>query len=234
MAARAQNLGWRAVHDEALRRIQAREWAPGTMIPGEEDLATELGCARATVNRALRELADAGLLERRRKAGTRVAELPNRRAHLSIALIAEEIESRGARPGYALIARDNAPIPPAQRHALGLAPGADTLRIEALHLADGRPYVHENRWINLAAMPLARTADFAMMSANEWLLRHAPFAHGTLDYSAEATGEAAAPHMGCPPQAPAMVLERATFGPDHPITWVRLTYAPGYRLHMDI
>jgi GntR family histidine utilization transcriptional repressor len=234
MTARTQGLGWQDVHDEALRRIQAREWAPGALIPGEEDLASELGCARATVNRALRELAAAGLLERRRRAGTRVAELPNRRAHLSISLIAEQIEARGARPGYALIACDAAPIPVAQRHALGLGPDVATIRVEALHLADGRPYVHENRWINLAAMPTARSTDFSGISANEWLLRNAPFAHGTLDYTADAAGEMAAPHLGCTAQTPAMVLERATFGPAHPITWVRLTYAPGYRLHMDI
>lgn len=225
--------GWQAVHDEALRRIQTREWAPGALIPGEEDLAAELGCARATVNRALRELAGAGLLERRRKAGTRVAEIPSRRAQLSIPRIADEIESRGARPGYALIAADDAPMPQARRHALGLGPETPTRHVEALHLADGRAYVHEKRWISLAAMPAAARADFAAMSANEWLLRHAPFSHGTLDYSAAPAGAAAA-HLGCDPEAPAMRLDRATFGPEIPITWVRLTYAPGYHLHIDI
>lgn len=230
---RATPTGWQAVHDEALRRIQTREWPPGALIPGEEDLAAELGCARATVNRALRELAEAGLLERRRKAGTRVTEVPSRRAQMSISRIAEEIETRGARPGYALIAADDTPMPPARRHALGIGPDTPTRHVEALHLADGAPYVHENRWISLAAMPPAASADFTTMSANEWLLRHAPFSHGTLDYSAAAAGEAAS-HLGCDAQTPVMVLDRATFGPETPITWVRLTYAPGFHLHMKI
>ena len=63
---------WRSVHDEVLRRIHAREWAPGSLIPNEADLALEFGCARSTVNRALRTLAEAGLLDRRR-AGSAMA-----------------------------------------------------------------------------------------------------------------------------------------------------------------
>jgi GntR family transcriptional regulator, histidine utilization repressor len=46
-----------------------------------------LGCARATVNRALRDLAEAGLLERRRKGGTRVPLTPVRKATFEIAII---------------------------------------------------------------------------------------------------------------------------------------------------
>lgn len=31
-----------------LRRIRARDWPPGSVIPNEADLAVEFGCARAT------------------------------------------------------------------------------------------------------------------------------------------------------------------------------------------
>ena len=68
---------WQAVADEVLARIRRRDWAPGDLIPNEVDLAGEMGCARTTVNRALRHLAEAGYLERRRKAGTRVALMLN-------------------------------------------------------------------------------------------------------------------------------------------------------------
>ena len=70
--------GWEAIHANVLQRIRTREWGPGALIPTEEALAREFGCARATVSRALREVAAAGLLERRRKAGTRVALQPVR------------------------------------------------------------------------------------------------------------------------------------------------------------
>ena len=52
--------------------IQTGIWKQDGLIPVEVALAKEFGCARATVNRALRELAEEGILERRRKAGTPV------------------------------------------------------------------------------------------------------------------------------------------------------------------
>jgi formimidoylglutamate deiminase len=84
---------WQAVQDEVRRRIAERVWRPGAFIPHEADLAREFGCARATVNRALRELAEEGLLDRRRKAGTRVAVNPIRRARFDIPVIRDEIEA---------------------------------------------------------------------------------------------------------------------------------------------
>ena len=71
--------GWEHIRAEVQRRIRDRQWPHGAMIPTEEELAAEFGCARATVNRALRDLAQSGVLERRRKAGTRVVALPVRR-----------------------------------------------------------------------------------------------------------------------------------------------------------
>ena len=97
---------WQSVQEEALRRISNRQWKPGATIPSELELAQEFGCARVTVNRALRGLAEAGLLDRRRKAGTRVALLPVRKATLSIPIIRTEIEAKGFAYSYCLLARD--------------------------------------------------------------------------------------------------------------------------------
>jgi len=81
------------------------EWKPGDLIPNEADLALEFGCARTTVNRALRALAETGLLDRRRKAGTRVAAQPVAKATLDIAVIRQEVEARGQTYSYRRIAR---------------------------------------------------------------------------------------------------------------------------------
>lgn len=91
--------GWEAIRDEVMGRVRARRWPPGALIPNEKVLATEFGVARATVNRALRELAEAGVLERRRRAGTRVAALPVRKATLDIPVIRQEVDPRGGRAG---------------------------------------------------------------------------------------------------------------------------------------
>ena len=55
---------WQAIRADVLGRIRSGEWPPGSLIPTEQMLSIEMGCARATVNRALRELADSGIIQR--------------------------------------------------------------------------------------------------------------------------------------------------------------------------
>lgn len=221
---------WQSVQDEVLRRIRSREWKPGELIPNEADLAAEFGCARTTVNRALRDLADSGLVERRRKSGTRVALHPVGKAVIEIPVIRQEIETGGQRYGYALLSRDVAPPPARVAYALGLAEDADTLHLTAIHLADGAPYMLEDRWINLAAVPQADRADFTSKSANEWLLENVPVVRGELSISALPADEDAARQLDVAHGTALLVLERATWGPDAPVTFVRLWHMPGHRI----
>lgn len=225
---------WQEIRQEALRRIHAREWAPGDTIPNEADLAEELGCARSTVNRALRDLAQAGWLERRRKAGTRVRPAPERRAQLAIPLIRQEIETRGGRFAFTLLSRRDAPLPNRVRAVLGLTGDPPAQHLQTLYLSDGTPYAFEDRWVSLDGAPGFAEAGFDALSPNEWLVQNAAFAHGTLDYSAAPASREEARHLGCDAGTPVMVLDRSTFGPAAPVTVVRVTYAPGHRLHLNI
>ena len=225
---------WQTVHDEALHRIRTRQWPPSAQIPNEADLATEMGCSRATVNRALQALADAGWLERRRKAGTRVVASPNRRAHLAIPLIRQEIEQRGQEFAHVLVSRGSDAMPPALRAALGLAARARVQHVQTLYLADARPFAFEERWVHLDAAPGFADADLNTISPNEWLVQNAPFSHGTLEYSANPATHGHARFLECDEGAPVMGLERRTYGPESPVTLVRLTYAPGHRIRLQI
>ena len=56
-------------------RIARGGWQPGVRLPSERELVQEFGCARMTVHRALRELEEEGLIERRQGSGSFVAEL---------------------------------------------------------------------------------------------------------------------------------------------------------------
>ncbi len=221
--------GWEAIRAEVLSRIRRRDWPPGALIPNEEALAQEFGVARATVNRALSELARAGVLERRRKAGTRVTALPVRKATLDIPVIRAEVEARSQRHAHRLLARARQPLPPALAARLGAPAGADYLFLQTLHLADGRPHVLETRWLNPAVLP-DPPPDFATLSINEWLVAHVGFATGDIAFSAEPASVEDAAALGCAAGAALFITERTTFTDVAPITFVRLAHAPGYRL----
>jgi len=221
---------WQSVQDEVFRRIHAREWKPGELIPNEADLAIEFGCARSTVNRALRSLAESGLLDRRRKAGTRVAAQPVAKATLDIAVIRQEVETRGSRYAYQLITRAVAVPPLGVSGAMQTAADAGLLHVRALHLADDAPYAIEDRWINTDIVPGALEETFQSLSANEWLLAHVPYTHGDIAFSAVQAAPEDAAILGVAPHSALFSIDRVTWDKAASVTNVRLLFTPGYQL----
>lgn len=225
---------YRGIQDEILRRIAARVWLPGARIPDEADLALEFGAARATVNRALQELARAGLLERRRKAGTRVALHPVREARLAIPLVRREIEAAGAAYGYALVSRAVRRAPAAIAARMGLDQDTRLLHLVCVHSADGVPFQAEDRWINTAAVPAARTADFAAGGPNEWLVANAPFSRAEFAFMAESATADVARLLAVETGVAVLVAERLTWLGTQPITHVRMAHRPAYRIVSEL
>ncbi len=225
--------GWEAIRDEVKRRIHVRDWTPGSIIPTEADLAAEFGCARGTVNRALIDLAQAGVLERRRKAGTRVALLPVRQARFAIPVIRAEIEARGQVATHQVLALDRVPAPVPVAARMGRAAEGQLVYVETLYLADGRPFAHESRWLNPAILP-DPAPDFAQVSVNEWLVANVALATGDIAFAAEGADARVAQVLGISVGAPIFVTERLTRGAEAAITFVRLAHAPGYRMQTEL
>jgi GntR family transcriptional regulator, histidine utilization repressor len=223
--------GWEDVHAEVLRRIRARDWPPGGLIPGEEALAEEFGVARATVNRALTALAAAGVVERKKRAGTRVAELPVRRARLEIPVIRLDVLGRGLAYDFDLLTERLGPAPVPVTARLGLPEATPMRYLETLHLAGGRPFVFEARWLNPAVLP-DPAPDFSEISVNEWLVTHVSLVSGDIAFTAEPASLREADVMGVPPGTALLMAERTTHGTTGPVTQVRLSHAPGHRVQM--
>lgn len=220
--------GWEAIRDDIRARIAAREWAPGALIPGEEALAAGYGVARATVNRALQDLAEAGLVARKRRAGTRVSAGAPRRAVLSIPVLRAEVEASGQEHSFDIIGFRQALPPPEVALRMAPLPPGPLFWIETLHRADAVPYALERRWLNPAAVP-GMLPDLTRVTVNEWLLKTVPYATGEIVFSAEAAGPAGKV-LRCAAEAALFVVERVTRTEAGPVTFVRLLHAPGYRM----
>lgn len=226
----SERASFRTIRDEMARRISERQWPPGALIPGEETLAREFGAARATVNRALQELARAGLVERRRRAGTRVALHPVREARFIIPLVRQEIEEKSAAYQYRLLSRKETTPPEIVRARLGLGQGRTLLNVRCLHLADRGPYQFEDRWIDLDTVPAAGAADFEHVSPNEWLVKNAPFTDAEFTFLAAAATAEEAALLQLSEGAPVFVGERITWLRERPITLVRMVHPPSHRM----
>ena len=225
---------WQSVKAEVMRRILERIWLPGDMIPNEIDLAEEFGCARATVNRAMRALAEEGLLERRRKAGTRVALNPIRKATLEIPITRLEVEQRGWAWRHSVLERAETLPPVSVASRLGLSDDVEMLHVRSLHYADNHPFLYEDRWVNLSEVAAIRDVNLQAIDANEWLVQNTPLTKGDISFSAANATKQEAELLQTSEGEAIFVIDRTTWNGDIPVTIVRLAYAPGYRMHTEI
>ncbi|WP_315926942.1 GntR family transcriptional regulator [Mesorhizobium sp. SP-1A] len=222
-SSKAQNIA-----NEVRRRIVERVWRQGDRIPDEADLAVEFVAARATVNKALQLLADEGLLDRRRRAGTRVAVDPVRKATFTISIVREQVEQAGMVYGYRVVAQRRSPIPPEIAARLDLPEGEVMVHMRAVHYGDGQPFQLEDRWINPRAAPSLEKADFRQLNANEWLVRNAPYLRAELAFSAENANRRDARLLQTQPGRALLIMHRTTWNDLGPITTVRVAFQPGH------
>lgn len=221
---------WQSVRAEVLRRIRSGEWAPGTLIPTEHELAAELGCARATVNRALRELAESGVVERRRKVGTRVAATPAQRTTLEMPSIRNEVEASGAKYSYRLTGFITSVPTNAAMRALQINPNDEMLLIKAQYLADDEPHCCEAIWLNPRGIPPVSRELFEEQPAHEWLARNLPLTRSRLAILAEGAFGDCAVNLGVPNGTPVLAIERVIWRDTMPISFARQFYPPNHRL----
>ena len=230
----SRRASYRDVKQHVLARIRAGEWSPGALIPKEQALADSFGCSRLTVHRALRELADEGVVERRRRAGTRVALQTTSTAQVEITRIDREIEATGARYRYRRLCQRQAPAREAIADKLGLATNGEraaVIEVECLHFANDVPFQLEHCWINLGAVPEAAGASFASTPPNVWLLERAPWSEVEHVISAANASPTEAQHLGVAAGDALMVVERRSFMNGKVVTFARMLH-PGsfYRL----
>jgi GntR family histidine utilization transcriptional repressor len=221
--------GFRDIQSAILGRIQSGDWPPGSLLPGEVELAGEFGVARATVSRAMRALMDEGLIERRRKAGTRVRAAPMRQARFEMLLVRVEVEAMGAPYGYFRLLREIVAAPVWLQSRLGLV-SADVVHLRCLHMAGETPFQVEDRWINPAVVPQVLQEDFTTIGPNEWLVREVPFTDVQVTFSANGATGWVAERLRLPQGEPVFSSERITWLAGVPVTFARMQFGRGYQM----
>jgi GntR family histidine utilization transcriptional repressor len=88
-------LRYQRIKHYVLAQIHGGVWKEGDLIAGEQALAQQFGVSRMTVHRALRELSDEQIVERRQGSGTYVAQQKYYASLVEIRNIADEIAARG-------------------------------------------------------------------------------------------------------------------------------------------
>jgi GntR family histidine utilization transcriptional repressor len=219
-----------SLHERILSDIEDRilsgEWPPGSRIPFEHELSGHYDCSRMTVNKALTQLAKAGLIERRRKAGSFVMRAPSRSAILEIPDIKIEVAALGLAYRFEILARRQKRAGKAEEERLEGIGAGPVLEITCRHWAGKAPFCLEERLINLTAVPEAAAEEFHAISPGPWLVARVPWSNAEHRIRARPAGGHCGTLLGISAEAACLAIERRTWSGDIPITFVQLTY-PG-------
>lgn len=206
-------------------RILGGVLAPGERLPTELELMQTYDCSRMTVNKALSKLLAAGLIERRKKAGTFVAQPKMHSMVLDVPDIAVQVRERGQQYTYRPLKRIVRQADD-EEEALLAGPG-DLMQIDGLHLANGAALGVEFRLVSLSAVPDMVDADLEAMPPGSWLLRHVPWTEAETRISAIAAAGEEAQWLGLPIGSPCLCVERRTWRGAERVTYVRQLF-PGH------
>lgn len=213
----------RAVRTEIL----SGRWPSGHRVPSEHSLMEAFSTTRATVSKALSKLTEAGLLERRRRHGTRVASTTESHAVLGFLDVRKDIESKGRTYSYKVLGTRQVRAGPQTSAWSAVTAGTPILILNAAHCGFDKPEVLEERYISLEAASDAATADFEAETPNTWLLARLPCTRLRHTIRAEAATAAQAKLLGVAERSPLLVSLRQTWADEMPVTWVKLSYPGG-------
>ncbi|MDR1296500.1 MAG: histidine utilization repressor [Deltaproteobacteria bacterium] len=225
------------LYSQIKRRIQAKvnlgEWKPNSKIPSESDLCDKFSVSRMTVNRALRELVEQGVLMRLPGVGTFVAESKMESTLMSVRNIADEIAAHQNH-------RHSAEVRLLEQ-SWANAELASTMNIKLrqivfhsviLHFDNDTPVQLEDRYVNSQVAPDYLGQDFTLQTPNAYLTAVAPLTEGEHIVEAVLASPKEAELLRIDHSVPCLQLRRKTWSYQNVVTFARLLY-PGTRYRLE-
>lgn len=210
------------------QHISSGEWRPGDPVPSEAMLMQQFGISRMTVNRALRELNQEGMVTRVQGSGTFVAELHRIASNLTIRDIQEEVVERGHVHAARVLLSQTEKADAALAKSLGLRTGARVFHTVLVHLESGVPIQLEDRYVNPAAAPQYLKTDFSQTTPTRHLLAEAPLTEASYAIEACLPTPEQAQQLEISAREACLAMVRRTVSGAHVASVVRLVY-PGSR-----
>lgn len=166
------------VKKQIQQKINEGSWRANDKIPSESDFVKHLGCSRMTINRALRELTQEGLLVRIQGVGSFVAEGQRHSALFKINNIADEIVARNHEHRAEILLLEKIKANAEQSVLMQKRVGDALFHSIILHFENDVPVQIEDRLVNAALIPDYLKQDFHQITPNAYLMANAPITEG--------------------------------------------------------
>jgi GntR family histidine utilization transcriptional repressor len=218
-----------------LDAIQQDIFPPHSQIPTEHALAEQFSVSRMTVNKAIRDLVQMGMLVRTAGLGTYVTDLKSESPLQNINNIAEEVRLRGHEYSNEVIYLKE--IAADERVAMHLAVkvGEPVYTSLIVHHENDLPIQLEERYVNPHWAGSYLEQDFALQTPNAYLTENCPLTDVEHVVEAVLPDLATAEYLRIDANEPCLLLMRRTWSDKHLISYAQLTH-PGtrYKLRSQI
>lgn len=212
------------IKDYIQERIRQRDWAPHERLPSEAELVARFRVSRMTVNRALRELAQDGIIERQQGLGSFVAA-PKEAALVELRDIASELRELGMQHSAAVVTQRESTASADIAGRFDLRPGAAVFLSEIVHYADGAAFQFEERYVNPATAPDYLEQDFTRQTPNAYLTLRDPATEMEQSVQASLPDPRVQQLLGLTAGEPCLTVRRRTWASRRVATIARLVYA---------
>ncbi|WP_201591751.1 UTRA domain-containing protein [Psychrobacter fozii] len=231
---------YQRIKNAILDNIHSGKWQAGNAISTEMALAEEFGVSRMTVNRALKELSEERVLERRQGSGTFVAQQQFNHTFVEVRNIAQDLKSanrdyRAEVVSKRAITADM--LDDELRRDFGInkvdgglgkdgsSEASVLYEVKIIHFADGQPIQFEERWVDANKVPAFIEQDFSVVNTSDYLIAKSPLERGSYTIRALAAPDEIANFLQVLPQSPTLVLCRQTYSAGQVVTFVKMWHA---------
>ena len=233
---------YQRIKNAILDNIHSGKWQAGNAISTEMALAEEFGVSRMTVNRALKELSEERVLERRQGSGTFVAQQQFNHTFVEVRNIAQDLKSANRDYQAHVVSKRAITASMLDDEMRGkfdldtavLSSDSEDTRISEIavlyevkivHFADGQPIQFEERWVDAKKVPQFLEQDFSVVNTSDYLIAKSPLERGSYTIRAVAAPDEIANALQVAPQSPTLVLRRQTYSAGRVLTFVKMWHA---------
>ncbi len=233
---------YQRIKNAILDNIHSGKWQAGNAISTEMALAEEFGVSRMTVNRALKELSEERVLERRQGSGTFVAQQQFNHTFVEVRNIAQDLKLANRDYQAHVVSKraitasmlddemrgkfdlDTAVVS-SDSEDTRISEIAVLYEVKIVHFADGQPIQFEERWVDAKKVPQFLEQDFSVVNTSDYLIAKSPLERGSYTIRAVAAPDEIANALQVAPQSPTLVLRRQTYSAGRVLTFVKMWHA---------
>lgn len=229
---------YQQIYDIWKRKIETGELKPADKIPTERELCGLYEVSQITVRQAIQMLVNEGLLVRRPRTGTHVAQRKFSQQLIQLTSFSEDMRSRGLRPGGRLMRVLEEPADAIAADRLKVDLSEPVIRIERLRTAEDEPIAIEVFRMPSSLCPGLAGENIEGKSLYDVLTRSYGVDLAWAEQSFESTlaSSAQASLLGIKRGAPVLSVERLTFNSSHhPVEYTTSVYrGDRYKLYVSM